>query len=237
MPENEKPSGPERPQQKDAVTTWLEDRMKDATITVSEIPIKDARGWKIEQDQIVNRDQKNIPRFFRVLGLRISTSGREVDSFDQLGIAEVPDPSDPDKAVGTVGLLVDKETGDVLVTAVAEPMQAEPGEKPGNFLSLRPIQGSFTNLKENKVPLSEQIDPSEYTNLITLNAGRIRGKVRFGVTVVDKESIDLSKNANARWFSRKEIDQAINNGTAPFNAAFHTAYSIYKAKSDQALAA
>lgn len=206
--------------------------MRDATITVKEIPLQDARGWKIEPNQIVNRDKAGAARFFRVLGLRVSTSGREVDSFDQLGIAEVSDPSDPDKAVGTVGLLVDKKTGDILVLAAAEPMQAEPGEQPGSFLSLRPVQGSFINLKENKVPFSEQIDPAKYKNL----AGRLRGKVRVGVTIVDKEAIDLSNNPNARWFSRKEIDQSINNGVAPFNAAFHTAYSLYKAKRDMALA-
>lgn len=235
----ERGSHHEQPQnQPDPITIWLLDRMKEAKITVTDIPIKQVRGWKIGKTEIGNYDKQGNPKYFRILGERISNSGREVDSFDQFGIAEVPDASDPDKAVGTVGLLVDEKTGDILITAAAEPFQAESGEKPGDFISLRAsVQGSYTNIQENKVNYSSKINLSEYTNLISINSGRIRGKVRFGYTKIDKESLDISKDTNSHWFSREEIDKAIADGKAPFNSAFHIAYSVLKAKEKYELAA
>lgn len=130
--------------------------------------------------------------------------------------------------MGTVGLLVDKKTGDVLVTAAAEPFQGKPGEEPGAFISLRAsLQGSYTNLTENRVPFSEHVDPSTYSHFVSSNPSRIEGKIRVGYTAINKGDIDISENPNARWFSQREVDQAVLDG-APFNALFHTAYNIFR---------
>jgi hypothetical protein len=213
------------------ISHWWARRQAAATMQVSHANLEEIRPWEIKNGKIVNLDGKTgNSRFFEVVGRMIAASGREVDAFGQPGIVEVADPNDPDGASGTVALLVDKKSGDVLVTVAAEPFQAKPGAKPGEYLSLRAsIQGSFTNIEENKVPFSELVNQAEYNHFISSNSGRIEGKIRVGYTLVDKETIDLSKQPNSAWFSLEEIDQAISNNL-PFNPLFHTAFNIYRSE-------
>ena len=211
---------------------WWAEQQRTATMQVTQAKLEEIRPWEIKNGKIVNLNATTgKSRFFEVVARMIATSGREVGAFGQPGIVEVEDPSDPDGACGTVGLLVDKTTGDILVTAAAEPFQAKSGAKPGEFLSLRAsTQGSFTNIKENSVPLSEQINPKEYAHFVRANPSRIDGKIRVGYTLVDKDEIDLKNHQNSAWFSREEVNQAIRNNL-PFNALFHAAYNIYRSES------
>jgi hypothetical protein len=208
---------------------WIEERKKHATMQVFEATLEEIKPWDITDGRLANLDKEGQPRFFEIEGVKIANSGREVDAFGQPGIFEVADPSDPSGACGTVALLVDKSTGDILVTVAAEPFQADPGSKPGEHLSGRPsVQGSFSNLTENKVPHSDQIKPREYDVFTSSNPGRIRGKIRVGYTYVNKKSVDLNKTPNSAWFSQKEIKRGINE-SVPFNALFYTAYEVYRA--------
>jgi hypothetical protein len=224
----------EAPQAKGPVMTWFEDNIKSATIKVDEHLIGDLKDWKFSikdgiTDKLMNADDKGNPKYFYVGGRKISNSGREVDAFFQPGIIEVPDPNDPDKAVATVGLLVDDKTGDILIQTSAEPFQAEPGSKPELYAVLRStVQGSYTNVKEHKVTFSDKVNLDNYKQLIPINPSRIQGKARVGFTIVNKEGLDLKDNPSYRWFSRAEIDEGIRNG-APFNGFFHVAYSNLKA--------
>lgn len=214
------------------LASWWARRQSEATMQVSHANLEEIHPWEIKDGKIVNLDAKTgKSRFFEVVARMIATSGREVGAFGQPGIVEVEDPSDPDSACGTVGLLIDRTTGDMLVTVAAEPFQAKPGAKPSEFLSLRAsIQGSFTNIKENKVAFSEQVDPNTYTHFVRSNPSRIEGKIRVGYTLVNKDELDLSKQPNSAWFSANEIDQAIKSNL-PFNLLFHAAYNIYRSES------
>ncbi len=121
----------------------------------------------------------------------------------------------------------------MLVTAVAEPFQAKPDSQTGEFISLRAsLQGSFTNISENKVPFSEQVNPHTYYHFVRSNPSRIEEKIRVGYTFVDKEKIDLRDQPNSAWFSVREIERGIRNDL-PFNALFHAAFDIYRAEVKQ----
>lgn len=232
----EKRTSPEKSKKSGAVVAWFEERMKSATMKVEAVPLSELRGWGMVRsegdvvEKFANLDQKGTPRFFTFEGRRISASGREVDSFDQPGVIEVPNKADLQKTSGTVGLLVDINSGDVLVQVAAEPLQAEPGSEPSAYLVLRAsVQGSYDNITLHKVPFSDRIDQTAYTNFVPVNPSRISGNVRVGVTHVQKGEIDLTDKPNFKWFSRKEIDKGIQDG-APFNSFFHSAYSILKAQ-------
>lgn len=226
------PSTPEG-EQKGPVITWLEERIKSATIQVDKIPLGEVCNWGMVNNDLgtpemfANIDPQGNPRFFTFEGRRIWTSGREVASFDQPAIIEVPDIKDPKKTSGVVGLFVDSNSGDILVQAAAEPMAAEPGAEPGAYLTLRTaVQGSFTNISTNKVNFADRVDLNTYNYIVPVNAGRIYGIVRVGVTQVNKNDINISDKPNFKWFSTKDIDNAIVQG-APFNDFFHTAYDIH----------
>lgn len=217
---------------KGAVLAWFEERMRAATMEVAPAQLDEISPWKMTDDgRYANLDSNGNPRFFTVEGRTIAASGREQGEFGQPGIVEVPDPNDKEfNSVGVVSLLVDQVTGDVLVTAAAEPFQAAPGSKPEAYLSLRAsVQGSYTNITEHqeKVPFSRHIDLSTYKHLKSSNPGRIQGKIRIGYSIVNKKDVDLSKQPNARWFSINEVDDALQKG-APFNALFDSVYNLYR---------
>lgn len=213
-----------------SMSTWFNKRKEEATIQTFPARLDEIPPWEIKDGKIVNRDPKTgKSRFFEVIGTKVATSGREVDAFGQPGLYEIPDESDPDGACGTVGLLVDKKTGDVLVTATPETFQALPGSPPGEYVALRAsLQGSFTNIAENKVPLSEHVNPNTYKHFARSNPSRIYGKIRVGYTFVNRKLIDLKHAATSAWFSVREIEQGIRQHL-PFNNLFDAAFNYYSA--------
>lgn len=235
------------------VGRWFDGQIKNATIQVERVPLSEVSGWGpyLDEDGKVyawgtvdsagNPTNKNMV----VDGFRVSKALREVGAWDQTGFTEIVDPSDPDGACGTVGLLVSKETGKLLLVAVAEPFAADPGSEPEYFVNLRAsLQGSYTNISDHKVQNSHLVNLRDFTFFNRFNPSRILGKVRYGVSIVNESEVDLnayqkqasgeivSIGENARWFSREEIDQAILEGV-PMNGALSTALNLYKALSDQ----
>lgn len=230
----------EKDRSQGAVLTWFEERMQAATMQVWPRDISNTPEWgpiRGDDEQTIiaygSIDEEGRPtgKFFTVEGFLIATSGREVDGWGQLGIVEVVDPNDPDGAAGTVALLYDRKTRSVLLQTAAEPLNVAPGEEPGAYLVLRAtIQGSYDNIRQHKanIPFSDRIDQTKYRHFTALNPSRFRGKVRYGFTEVDRDTLDLSTAPNHKWFTKEEVDQAIREG-APSNAAFHAAYSLLKA--------
>jgi len=220
------------------IEEWLLERVKEATIRVERVPLTEVKDWgAITQDgeliEYANIGKDGKPKYFKIEGRNVYSSGREVADYGLPAIVEITDETDPDKAAGTVGLLVDKKTGDVLVQAVAEPMMAEPGEESGAYMVLRvAVQGSYDALRLHKPPLSQDIDPSAYSKFIHINAQRIQGKIRYGITYVDKQTLDLSEKPNFSWFSRTDIDEAIREGM-PFNGFFHAAYNLLRTQENK----
>jgi hypothetical protein len=227
--------------QRPSVKTWFEEQMKSGTITVEKKPLGATSGWgpytnkqgQIEAFGSVDSEGNPTKKYFMIEGFLITNAGREVQSWGQVGVEEVKDPSDPDGAIGTVGLLVDKNSGELLLQAVAEPFVDEPGKSAENYVNLRAsIQGSYTNINEHKVPNSEYIDTRDYRHLISINPSRILGKIRYGISVVDKKNIKTG--SNAKWFTPSEVDQAVLAGV-PMNGVLHTALNIYKAQKAEGL--
>lgn len=222
-----------------SVSSWLKQRMEAATMRVEQTPLFQVAGWGfINADGVnvsstsdvnayANLDSEGRARFFTFSGVRVFASGREVHDYEQPGIIQVKDPTDPEGYCATAGLLVDRKTGDVLIQATAEPFAAEPGKTPGAYMSIRPsVQTSYDNLRLNKVKFSESIDPATYTHSITVDASRIQGKVRYGVTFVDRDAIDLRESPNYQWFTQREIGEAISGADVPFNAFFQACYNV-----------
>jgi hypothetical protein len=217
------------------IAQWHESRKASATMQTKEIALDElGEPWRFHMQRNLRHDLRNSgkngkPRYYRIVARKITASGREVDSYAAPGIEEVPDPTDPDGAVGTVGLLVDKRTGKILLQTAAEPFAAKAGSPAGDYLMVRAsVQGSYGNLENNKVTFSDQVDVSTYKNLEQMNPSREFGKVRAGITYVDGSKIDLTNHPEYQWFSKKQINKAIKED-ARLNGFLKVALKNYEA--------
>ena len=219
----------ERGPRQGSVMQWFEGRMRTATMQVSSNSLGELNGWQNDGSQLLNPNPKGEPRFFTIEGRTQYPKGKDGSGIDQPAVVEVVDTSDPDAAAGTIGLLVDR-TGRMLVQIAARPFQAGPGEEPSAYLTLLPsLQGSYTNLTENNVPLSEHIDPTTYTHFKRLNTARVEGKIRMGVTEVDAAAIDLTELPNHAWFSQREMDEAVLQGV-PIESSLDAVMNLHRAQ-------
>jgi hypothetical protein len=211
---------------------WVNERRAAATMQSDDIALNQVRNWNTfgipEVPRVIkNADTDGRSRFMEFVGRRIWPKGKEKDSHDQISIREVKDPTDPKGYAGTAGLVVDKFTGEILIQSAEESDAGVPGSPPSEYLTLRPtLQGSYTNIKEKKIPFSEYADIRDFDKDVQVNPSRIHGKVRVGLVFVDKNDIDLTDKPNFAWFTREQLHEGVREN-APINGFLHAALDQY----------
>jgi len=168
------------------------------------IRLDETRDWEDDGTAILRPADE---AFFKVIGMNIAPTGqREVRSWDQPMIQE--------KGPGAVVLIVNKR-GEFLLQAKAEPGN----DSPGCVLLAPTLQASLSNLQQahggKKPPRSELI--TEDTRWIKLlqDGGRFFHKTNhYAVLRVEGKKTVGQLLPDERWFTRRELMEAIRNGCA-----------------------
>lgn len=120
---------------------WLDDQKAATHLHVARVPLKDLTDWHIDRDGYYAHKQR---RFFRIIGLSVETTGREISKWTQ-PILENP-------REGIIGLLVQTIAGrrHLLLQAKAEPGNRPPVQlaptvqfTPANYLDNTAIEKPF----------------------------------------------------------------------------------------------
>jgi oxidase EvaA len=191
----------------DEIRSWFSERRNMTTMTVEDIPLRDARGWSMDPDTgDVSHDSGD---FFSVHGIRVRQSAsREVGEggWDQPILEQVGYDG------GLLGILRKRFDGvpHYLIEAKAEP---------GNYeiVQMSPtLQATFSNLRrahEGRKPRFAEVfeEPESvggtvlYAQWLSEDGGRLHKKRNFGMLVEVGDSYDPVLTDDFIWMSMHQI--------------------------------
>lgn len=192
------------------VKDWFLDQRQKCSMRVSTIPLKECRGWNLDEEKGAIQHQSG--EFFRVEGLRVShTQMREVGEggWDQPIITQVGYDG------GLLGIIRKRFEGvpHYLIEAKAEP---------GNYerVQMSPtLQATFSNLKMahagRKPKFSEYFENTNslpgclvlYKQWLSEDGGRLHLKRNLGMLVEIPENSSLELPPGFIWMSMWQIKQ------------------------------
>ena len=178
---------------------WFERKQAESQMKAELIKLSEVKGWETTPEAV----QRPDGAFFKVVGVNIAPNGeREVLSWDQPILQETGE--------GAIVLVYHDEK--VLLQA-----RAEPGNDSTGHVLLGPtLQASKSNLETahggKKPPRAELISDDVVWHIFSQDGGRyFHKKNHYAIVHLDKE---IEASPSERWFSIKEICQAISTGHA-----------------------
>jgi len=198
----------------DSTKSWFLQQQANCTMTISDIPLSECRGWEI--DSKTGWIQHNSGEFFIVQGVRVGLSSyREVKGgWDQPILTQVGFDG------GLLGLLRQRIKGipHYLVEA-----KAEPGN-PDKIQISPSLQATFSNLKQahggRKPRLSEYFENPEdnkglvlFSQWMSEDGGRLHLKRNKGMLVELPAEMELQLDETYRWVSLFQLKELIKQNS------------------------
>lgn len=197
----------------DEVRNWFLNQRKTCSMKVSNIPLKECRGWVTNQESGEVKHESG--EFFRVEGLRVTQTGtREVGGggWDQPIVTQVGYDG------GLLGIIRKRFNGipHYLIEAKAEP---------GNYelVQMSPtLQATFSNLKRahggRKPAYAEYFENAElnlgcqvlYKQWLSEDGGRLFLKRNLGMLVEVPEETQFELSETFTWMSLWQIKQFLH---------------------------
>ena len=198
----------------DSTKEWFLEQQKNCSMTVTDIPLSECRGWKVDGN--TGWIQHDSGEFFIVQGVRIGlSSNREVSGgWDQPILTQVGFNG------GLLGLLRKRINGipHYLVEA-----KAEPGN-PDKVQISPSLQATFSNLKQahggKKPRLSEYFEYPEnnkgtvlFSQWMSEDGGRLHLKRNKGMLVELPAEMELELGDTYRWVSLFQLKELIKQNS------------------------
>lgn len=186
------------------ILDWFLRVRKNCPMKVQEIAVRELRGWNLDPSGEITHQSGE---FYRVMGVRVSSASREVDSWDQ--------PLIHQKEMGILGILtvVLDETRYFLLHA-----KAEPGNT--HIVQLSPtLQATFSNLKRvhggKRTPFAQFFDPLPasgvlYKQWLAEDGGRFYAKSNLNVLLeISSEQIP-EHGEDYCWMTLPQIKELLH---------------------------
>ena len=193
---------------------WFLDKKKQCSMTITNIPLSECRGWNIDKD--TGWIQHESGEFFVVQGVRVGlSSDREITGgWDQPILTQVGFNG------GLLGLLRKKIDG---VPHYLVEAKAEPGNP--DLIQISPsLQATFSNLKQahggKKPRLSEYFEFPEdnqgtvlFSQWMSEDGGRLHLKRNKGMLVEIPPNSKIELGDTFRWISLYQLKELIKQNS------------------------
>ncbi|MCS6153479.1 NDP-hexose 2,3-dehydratase family protein [Shewanella oncorhynchi] len=193
------------------IKVWFEDKKKQSTLVIENIPLNAVKGWKI--DELTGNISHESGDFFTIHGIHVKSDNREVSvSWEQPILEQVGYDG------GLLGIIRKRFDG-------IPHYLCEAKEEPGNYgkVQISPsLQATFANINRahgGRAPLFSELflNRNNNPNITVLfdawlaeDGGRLHLKRNKGILmeVNDCEVIDLPSD-NFKWLSLYQIKQLL----------------------------
>ncbi len=194
----------------DDVLHWYNGVKNRSTMTVKEIPLKDCDNWSFSLDN--NDIFHNTKKFFSIIGIRVSSTEREVGS---QGWSQ-PIIKESNFDGGIVGL-IRKRINDIPYYLVEA--KAEPGNY--NLIQISPcLQATFSNIQQfhgGRKPyfVDYFLNPEKnnarllFEQWMSEDGGRLYKKRTKGMIIEISKDHDIEIGENFKWVSLFNIKELI----------------------------
>ena len=193
------------------VKHWFENKRKSSTLEVTDIPMKDVKGWSVDEETGNITHKSND--FFTIHGVRVVSKNREVEvSWDQPILEQVGYDG------GLLGIVRKRFDG-------VPHYLCEAKEEPGNYgkVQISPtLQATFANLNQahggRKPHFSELFVERNnrpeanilFDSWLAEDGGRLHLKRNRGILLEVSEKTDITPpNDNFIWLSLYQIKQLL----------------------------
>lgn len=186
---------------------WIDDIRRSSGITLKRKPIRSLRGWTV--DSVSGEIFHESGEFFRVIGVEISNSTREVSGWDQPLIWQ--------REAGILGILRTQFRG---VWHYLLHAKAEPGNT--DLFQISPtLQATYSNLKTahgGRVPLFSEFFAEDgaaprrivYKHWLAEDGGRFYLKSNLNM-LVEVDEGDLPEFPDEyRWFTLSQVKELLH---------------------------